>query len=78
MMRVQLKLLKDKKGKEGKKCRPRGVAFVEFTEHQHALVALRVLNNNAGKVFIPQIYFTLSSEIVSICCTKGKPGVRFT
>uniref|UniRef100_A0A7N0T8F6 RRM domain-containing protein n=1 Tax=Kalanchoe fedtschenkoi TaxID=63787 RepID=A0A7N0T8F6_KALFE len=24
----------------------RGVAFVEFTEHQHALVALRVLNNN--------------------------------
>ncbi|KAL2612899.1 hypothetical protein R1flu_024591 [Riccia fluitans] len=24
----------------------RGTAFVEFTEHQHALVALRVLNNN--------------------------------
>ncbi|KAK3008151.1 hypothetical protein RJ639_015130, partial [Escallonia herrerae] len=24
----------------------RGVAFVEFAEHQHALVALRVLNNN--------------------------------
>lgn len=24
----------------------RGVAFVEFTEHEHALVALRVLNNN--------------------------------
>ncbi|KAL2477969.1 RNA-binding (RRM/RBD/RNP motif) family protein [Forsythia ovata] len=42
----QLKLLKDKKGKEGEKSRPRGVAFVEFTEHQHALVALRVLNNN--------------------------------
>ncbi|ONH91129.1 hypothetical protein PRUPE_8G095100 [Prunus persica] len=26
----------------------RGAAFVEFTEHQHALVALRVLNNNPG------------------------------
>ncbi|KAE8724676.1 hypothetical protein F3Y22_tig00009942pilonHSYRG00038 [Hibiscus syriacus] len=34
---------------EGKivvKNQSRGVAFVEFTEHQHALVALRVLNNN--------------------------------
>ncbi|MCO5588836.1 hypothetical protein L7F22_042796 [Adiantum nelumboides] len=29
---------------EGEKSR--GVAFVEFTEHEHALVALRVLNNN--------------------------------
>jgi nucleolar protein 4 len=28
--------------------RSRGAAFVEFTEHQHALVALRVLNNNPG------------------------------
>ncbi|CAA2976680.1 RNA-binding 28 [Olea europaea subsp. europaea] len=45
-MHAQLKLLKDKKGKEGEKSRPRGVAFIEFTEHQHALVALRVLNNN--------------------------------
>ncbi|KAL0348431.1 UNVERIFIED_CONTAM: RNA-binding protein 28 [Sesamum angustifolium] len=43
----QIKILKDsKKGKEGEKSRPRGVAFLEFTEHQHALVALRVLNNN--------------------------------
>ncbi|KAK6121458.1 hypothetical protein DH2020_044804 [Rehmannia glutinosa] len=43
----QIKILQDsKKGKEGEKRRPRGVAFLEFTEHQHALVALRVLNNN--------------------------------
>ncbi|KAL0386942.1 UNVERIFIED_CONTAM: RNA-binding protein 28 [Sesamum radiatum] len=43
----QIKILKDsKKGKEGEKSCPRGVAFLEFTEHQHALVALRVLNNN--------------------------------
>ncbi|KAL0412466.1 UNVERIFIED_CONTAM: RNA-binding protein 28 [Sesamum radiatum] len=43
----QIKILKDsKKGKEGEKSRPRGVAFLEFSEHQHALVALRVLNNN--------------------------------
>ncbi|KAG8364347.1 hypothetical protein BUALT_Bualt19G0119400 [Buddleja alternifolia] len=43
----QIKILQDlKKGKEGEKSRPRGVAFLEFTEHQHALVALRVLNNN--------------------------------
>ncbi|KAI3809801.1 hypothetical protein L1987_19401 [Smallanthus sonchifolius] len=43
----QIKLLKDSiKGKEISKNHSRGVAFIEFTEHQHALVALRVLNNN--------------------------------
>lgn len=43
----QIKFLKDsKKGKVVTKNHSRGVAFVEFTEHQHALVALRVLNNN--------------------------------
>ncbi|KAL8238220.1 hypothetical protein R6Q59_019301 [Mikania micrantha] len=43
----QIKLLKDSiKGKEVSKNHSRGVAFIEFTEHQHALVALRVLNNN--------------------------------
>lgn len=47
---MQIKLLKsEKKGKEDAK-KP-GVAFVEFTEHQHALVALRGLNNNPGNVF---------------------------
>ncbi|XP_034229458.1 RNA-binding protein 28-like [Prunus dulcis] len=44
---VTIKFLEDvKKGKlvaENFSC---GAAFVEFTEHQHALVALRVLNNN--------------------------------
>ncbi|XP_044490540.1 RNA-binding protein 28 isoform X2 [Mangifera indica] len=43
----QLKFLKNmKKGMVDTKNYSRGVAFVEFTEHQHALVALRVLNNN--------------------------------
>ncbi|KAE8729147.1 epoxide hydrolase 2-like [Hibiscus syriacus] len=43
----QIKFLKTvKKGKIVVKNQSRGVAFVEFTEHQHALVALRVLNNN--------------------------------
>ncbi|KAJ7978318.1 RNA-binding protein 28 [Quillaja saponaria] len=43
----QVKFLKDvKKGKEVAKHYSRGVAFLEFSEHQHALVALRVLNNN--------------------------------
>ncbi|KAJ6692740.1 RNA-BINDING MOTIF PROTEIN Y CHROMOSOME FAMILY 1 MEMBER C-RELATED [Salix purpurea] len=43
----QLKFLKNiKKGKVVTKDHSRGVAFVEFSEHQHALVALRVLNNN--------------------------------
>ncbi|CAM8929500.1 unnamed protein product [Rhodiola kirilowii] len=40
----QIKLLANK-GKSAT-THSRGVAFVEFTEHQHALVALRVLNNN--------------------------------
>ncbi|PWA67508.1 RNA-binding (RRM/RBD/RNP motifs) family protein [Artemisia annua] len=45
----QIKLLKDSnKGKEVSKNHSRGVAFIEFTEHEHALVALRVLNNNPG------------------------------
>eukprot|EP00249_Psilotum_nudum_P016528 c25866_g1_i2 orf=785-3160(+) len=38
----QVKVLRDEK----KAGIPRGVAFIEFTEHQHALVALRALNNN--------------------------------
>ncbi|KAL4317932.1 hypothetical protein GQ457_18G017280 [Hibiscus cannabinus] len=43
----QIKFLKTvKKGKIVVKNQSRGVAFIEFTEHQHALVALRVLNNN--------------------------------
>ncbi|KAG9130426.1 hypothetical protein Leryth_004369 [Lithospermum erythrorhizon] len=45
----QIKILKDlKKGNDATKDFSRGVAFIEFTEHEHALVALRVLNNNPG------------------------------
>ncbi|XP_020573020.1 RNA-binding protein 28, partial [Phalaenopsis equestris] len=43
----KVKLLKDdKKGQSSAKKHSRGVAFVDFKEHEHALVALRVLNNN--------------------------------
>ncbi|KAH9696355.1 hypothetical protein KPL71_023146 [Citrus sinensis] len=50
----QIKFLQSlKKGKVDTKHYSRGVAFVEFTEHQHALVALRVLNNNP-KTFGPE------------------------
>lgn len=49
---MQIKFLQnEKKGKVDTKNYSRGVAFVEFTEHEHALVALRVLNNNPGKYF---------------------------
>ncbi|GLU12853.1 hypothetical protein SLE2022_295110 [Rubroshorea leprosula] len=48
----QIKFMKNiKKGKVIN--HSRGVAFLEFTEHQHALVALRVLNNNP-KTFGPE------------------------
>lgn len=52
---VQIKMMTNiKKGKD----QSRGIAFVDFTEHQHALVALRVLNNNPGiKFFLPRCQF---------------------
>lgn len=43
----EVKLLNDeKKGQVAVKKHSRGVAFVDFKEHEHAIVALRVLNNN--------------------------------
>ncbi|KAL6894270.1 hypothetical protein ACP4OV_008368 [Aristida adscensionis] len=39
-------LKNEKKGKVDVQKHSRGVAFVDFQEHEHALVALRVLNNN--------------------------------
>ncbi|XP_043709342.1 RNA-binding protein 28 isoform X2 [Telopea speciosissima] len=61
----QIKFLKDsKKGKVIQKNHSRGVAFVEFTEHQHALVALRVLNNNPetfGPEHRPIVEFALDN-----------------
>ncbi|VAI38299.1 unnamed protein product [Triticum turgidum subsp. durum] len=38
----------EKKGQGAAQKHSRGVAFVDFQEHEHALVALRVLNNNPG------------------------------
>nr|CAD1838197.1 unnamed protein product [Ananas comosus var. bracteatus] len=49
----KVKLLTDeKKGTISMKKHSRGVAFVEFKEHEHAIVCLRVLNNNPGNHFL--------------------------
>ncbi|XP_021834478.1 uncharacterized protein LOC110774246 [Prunus avium] len=53
-----------KKGKLVAKNFSHGAAFVEFTEHQHALVALRVLNNNPetlGPEHRPIVEFALEN-----------------
>lgn len=53
---MQIKVLRDSKnGNAVGKNSSRGVAFVEFSEHQHALVALRVLNNNPGSLFLKML-----------------------
>ncbi|TKY68087.1 RNA-binding protein 28 [Spatholobus suberectus] len=61
----QIKFLKDeRKGKVAQERHSRGVAFVEFSEHQHALVALRVLNNNPetfGPEHRPIVEFALDN-----------------
>ncbi|MED6155897.1 hypothetical protein PIB30_009673 [Stylosanthes scabra] len=62
----QIKFLKDVKkgGKVVQEHFSRGVAFVEFSEHQHALVALRVLNNNPetfGPEHRPIVEFALDN-----------------
>lgn len=60
----QIKILKDSKDGKPVKNNSRGVAFVEFTEHQHALVALRVLNNNPetfGPEHRPIVEFALDN-----------------
>lgn len=56
-----------KKGNVVTKNHSRGVAFVEFTEHQHALVALRVLNNNPGNnIFLINHYHVFSYDDIMI------------
>ncbi|OVA08715.1 RNA recognition motif domain [Macleaya cordata] len=60
----QIKILKDSKDGKVAKNYSRGVAFIEFTEHQHALVALRVLNNNPetfGPEHRPIVEFALDN-----------------
>ncbi|KAH0728606.1 hypothetical protein KY284_004471 [Solanum tuberosum] len=61
----QIKFLKDvKKGQAVAKNHSRGVAFLEFSEHEHALVALRVLNNNPetfGPEHRPIVEFALDN-----------------
>lgn len=70
-----VKLLKDvKKGQTIVKKHPRAVAFVDFKEHEHALVALRVLNNNPetfGPEHRPIVEFAVEN-IHKIKHRKGK------
>ncbi|KAG0563691.1 hypothetical protein KC19_8G051800 [Ceratodon purpureus] len=62
----QVKILRDEvKGVPGSGGKSRGAAFVEFTEQQHALVALRVLNNNPetfGSEHRPIIQFAIENS----------------
>ncbi|MCL7036125.1 hypothetical protein MKW94_026249 [Papaver nudicaule] len=60
----QVKIVKDSKDAKVPKNHSRGVAFIEFTEHQHALVALRVVNNNPetfGPEHRPIVQFALDN-----------------
>ncbi|KAI3843167.1 hypothetical protein MKX03_026957 [Papaver bracteatum] len=60
----QVKIVKESKDAKKPKNHSRGVAFIEFTEHQHALVALRVLNNNPetfGPEHRPIVQFALDN-----------------
>ncbi|KAI3899966.1 hypothetical protein MKW92_040457 [Papaver armeniacum] len=60
----KIKILGQTKNAEAIKNYPRGIALVEFAEHQHALVALRVLNNNAetfGPEHRPIVVFDLDN-----------------
>ncbi|KAA3454213.1 RNA-binding protein 28 isoform X1 [Gossypium australe] len=75
----QIKFLKTvKKGKVVVKNQSRGVAFVEFTEHQHALVALRVLNNNPetfGSEYRPIVEFAVDN-VQTLKLRKAKLQAR--
>ena len=53
---MQVKILREasKLGKDGKPL-SKGLGFVEFTEHEHALCALRQLNNNPHPFGTPPI-----------------------
>ena len=53
---------------EGKP-RSRGIGFVEFEEHEHALAALRTLNNNPevfGKARRPIVEFAVEARNVTL------------
>lgn len=59
----QVNILKNDKKKDepGAKKHSRGVAFVDFKEHEHAIVALRVLNNNPG--MLSSVFSRLSTGV---------------
>jgi len=66
---VQVKILREgavgqEKDKDAPPGRSKGIAFVEFSEHEHALCALRQLNNNPkpwGKEHRPIVEFAIDN-----------------
>ncbi|XP_072951994.1 uncharacterized protein [Typha angustifolia] len=75
----KVKLLKDeKKGESGVRKHSRGVAFVDFKDHEHALVALRVLNNNPetfGPERRPIVEFALE-DLQKLRLIKAKESTK--
>lgn len=66
--RLQVKILREEsKGEKGGPGKSRGAAFVEFSEHQHALVALRALNNNPGTQVSP----LLMASLITVPCSTS-------
>ncbi len=65
----QVNILKnEKKSNSTAQKHSRGVAFVDFQEHEHALVALRVLNNNPGTASIPNAskYWFVTASVATL------------
>ncbi|KAI3855501.1 hypothetical protein MKX03_004358 [Papaver bracteatum] len=65
----QIKFLNETKAAKATKNYSRRVAFIQFTEHQHALVALRVLNNNP-ETFGPERRPIIESALENIQTLK--------
>ncbi|KAM3301478.1 hypothetical protein P3S67_015980 [Capsicum chacoense] len=77
----QIKFLKDvKKGQVVAKNHSRGVAFLEFSEHEYALVVLTVLTNNTetfGPEHHPIVEFALDNiQIMKLCQKLQQYGFK--
>lgn len=75
---LQVKILRDpsKKDKEGQPP-SKGFAFAEFAEHDHAMCALRQLNNNPalfGEILLELFVCLLSPFWVTaqVCARQGR------
>ena len=74
MLDLQVKILRDpeRRDAEGQPS-SRGLAFVEFADHEHALCALRELNNNPSTFSKPP---ALSAAPLLISLTSEARGRR--